>query len=523
MADEPSLPTLPKGQVTFPFGDRSARKRGLSFYGPPSSSTSSDPAMFSSDDDPAVDNYQGQGRRKKRYIGTWYDQQPALSSDSAMGADGETPQASSKHRAPAPPAIIARRQKREFKKLDSGIYMSQDGGLTDTDLEELAPNHVLPIPPRVEPRVRLSDNEMEAQDRIISCFEEGKEVVPLDGLGLESISDQILEPIAQIRPVPTVEKDVSFEHQDPAIKVFLSHNALKTVPMSLFNVEFLTVLTLRSNCLTEIPAAIGKLQNLEELNISQNQIRFLPAELLDLTGPGKKLQKLYTQPNPFWHWILRPGTFDEGSTALEIGMGEFGQADPEIYSAVLTRTPVEFLDGAQQARSTFRLPLGKDSLSDSEVVLETESLSRLEVPRELGMEQRSRGATTRVLNPRGARSLFELALHACVKSGHADEISAWLKDEDLPAGFAEAVDEAAKVELQGGMTCAVCGRQMVLPMTRWVEWHVFRGHSYPHRTGLPFLKHGCSWKCVPPLVEPAPEAVSTGDDSDFEDEDTITA
>lgn len=178
MADhEPTLPRLPPSLRD----DR--RKRGRVVEPPPThSSTSSDPAFFSSDDDPALDNYQSHGRRKRRYVGAWFDQQPA-SSDSALG-DETRPNypPPRRNRGPQQP------QKREFRRqLDSGVWMGTDGCLTDTDdsfeLEPpasrlpLGPSQVLmPVSPA---RKRFSAEEQAAHNAIRFCVEHGTEQVDL--------------------------------------------------------------------------------------------------------------------------------------------------------------------------------------------------------------------------------------------------------------------------------------------------------------------------------------------------------
>lgn len=175
MAEEPTLPRLPHA---LPSGSRPKRARGAASS--PHESTSSDPAFFSSDDDPALDNYQGQGRRKRRYVGAWFDQQPA-SSDS--GVDEET--------RPMRPPPRPSTQKREFKRqLDSGIWMGPDGGLTDTDdsvdFDPAPPRLPLASRPAQTPmaqpspaRPRLSRAEETAQTIILRCIDDGEESVDL--------------------------------------------------------------------------------------------------------------------------------------------------------------------------------------------------------------------------------------------------------------------------------------------------------------------------------------------------------
>ncbi|KAK4685484.1 hypothetical protein P7C73_g4666, partial [Tremellales sp. Uapishka_1] len=78
------------------------------------------------------------------------------------------------------------------------------------------------------------------------------------------------------------------------ISVYAGSNLLTSVPSALFEISYLTVLSLRSNQLTALPAAIGELQHLKELNISNNQITVLPSTILSLS-----LTQFSAHPNPF--------------------------------------------------------------------------------------------------------------------------------------------------------------------------------------------------------------------------------
>jgi hypothetical protein len=182
MADEPTLPTLPDMPPPLPTG---GRKRGRAAAD--HSSTSSDPAFFSSDDDPALDNYESHARRKKRYVGAWFDQQPA-SSDSAIG--DETPV---HYPPPRRNRNTGQAQKREFKRqMDSGVWMDTDCYLTETDdgleLQPSAsrlPKPVLPptaspmapLPPRTA--ISHSLLHYDVQEVIRECVDRGVEEVDL--------------------------------------------------------------------------------------------------------------------------------------------------------------------------------------------------------------------------------------------------------------------------------------------------------------------------------------------------------
>lgn len=151
-----------------------SRKRGRHALDSPASfSTSSDPAVFSSDDDPGLDNYV-HGRRKKRYVGTWFDQKQAVSSDSIDSAFGEE----------TPRPLPKQRQRHYKRQLDSGVWMGQ-GDATDTDdgldLGPLVSKLPLkqPMAPPPARRLSYSTAELAAQARIQHCIDEGKEVVDL--------------------------------------------------------------------------------------------------------------------------------------------------------------------------------------------------------------------------------------------------------------------------------------------------------------------------------------------------------
>lgn len=110
MAEEPSLPRLIWNPDTESISNNRPHKRAR-LSSPPV--FSSDPAVFSSDDDPSADNYT-QGRRKQKYRGPWFRQQ--LASDSQESQEHESP----------------KKGKRTFERqFDSGVWLGSDG--TDVD------------------------------------------------------------------------------------------------------------------------------------------------------------------------------------------------------------------------------------------------------------------------------------------------------------------------------------------------------------------------------------------------------
>lgn len=113
-------------------------------------STSSDPAVFSSDDDPALENV---NRRKKRYVGSWFQAVPN-SSDSALGEDMPPP----------PPPVQPKRNKRTLRrKFDSGVYMSQSGVFDSSDGEA----DLGLLSDQTTPDDKSVDDDLEAQPHTI--------------------------------------------------------------------------------------------------------------------------------------------------------------------------------------------------------------------------------------------------------------------------------------------------------------------------------------------------------------------
>ncbi len=75
----------------------------------------------------------------------------------------------------------------------------------------------------------------------------------------------------------------------------LSGNNVKSVPKEIGNLVNLKVLKLQKNKITEVSPEIGKLINLEKLDLSKNKLSTLPDEIANL----KKLKKLVLKGNNF--------------------------------------------------------------------------------------------------------------------------------------------------------------------------------------------------------------------------------
>ena len=171
MADEPTLPQLPAvswDESSQSINTRTRKRARLEPSAPPMFATSSDPAFFSSDDDPAVENYTST-RRKKRLVGSWYEQQPVPSSDSCFG-DEVLPQ-------PKPNRKFARH-------FDSGVYMAEASDDTRDDDASSLPGVPYPPTARLPQLIRraapkLADAEAIARRIVQLCIDKGDEVVDI--------------------------------------------------------------------------------------------------------------------------------------------------------------------------------------------------------------------------------------------------------------------------------------------------------------------------------------------------------
>jgi hypothetical protein len=165
MADDPTLPSLSQWSMSEPISPSRPKKRvRLSSPIP-----SSDPPIFSSDDDPSLDNYT-HGHTKKQYQGPWFQQQ--------LAAEGYIQVPRSRD--------YSKKSKRVFERqYDSGVFLGSDC----TDMDETIDGfedvgHFTTLPLRQPQMVRAPDRqdpspEDLARIHIDSCIEYGVETIDL--------------------------------------------------------------------------------------------------------------------------------------------------------------------------------------------------------------------------------------------------------------------------------------------------------------------------------------------------------
>jgi hypothetical protein len=295
-----------------------------------------------------------------------------------------------------------------------------------------------------------------------------------------------------------VADGVPFEPRDPQIQLYLGNNGLTTLPGVIFDLQNLTLLSLRANELHDLPPAIGRLQSLETLNVSQNQLRCLPAEILDLLEPKGRLKDLLVQGNPF----LPAATSENLAVApiSESGDQPWRPVDYHFKTIEKLFEDARNRSSEEQASRGSRLGFATRFVTRSPTGYR-DTLGR---PCTVGVSpsraSNAMTAATKVL------SLTELSLRACAQSPYLSQLRALLPD-DSPAALNDLLTEATVLQENGGLTCSVCKRNLIIARTRWMEWYelgiaqnVLSGRIQTfnaHESVIPFLYRGCSWRCVP--------------------------
>ncbi|CAG8971275.1 hypothetical protein HYALB_00001441 [Hymenoscyphus albidus] len=486
--DELPLPKLAWDPSTNSFTNHRSRKRTRSTPPP----FSSDPALFSSDDDPSADNYT-QERRKRKFRGPWYQQVPADEADQ-------------------------KKAKRSFQRQhDSGVFMGSDG----TDLDEPFEHTELKLPllplrrSRLQAQLQSSQRSAEdaAREEIERCLESGDETIELSSRGLTTLSNATIRPLATFTRI----SEHGFSQLKPSLKVFLASNDLTNLPEELCKLESLSFLSLRNNVFRELPPAIGHLHNLKELNIANNRLRYLPFEILELFSTVSHLKDLRLHPNPFLE--LPQDQLDDESSQPESdeqhtsSRSQHGvkhasltsrifapyEWNPEWTATYKSRTDVRYLEsnGTFVKGPDFSSSDDSDSESGSSMLLE--AVDSIPVPPEPRGNYNSR-----------APSLLEVALKTCSQSPQLPNLASFLHEECPEYLFSLMANLEAKKE-SGGSKCTICKRTFFMPRTEWIEWWdiaktVGTASASPSKPGnqrdaveriIPLMRRGCSWLCVP--------------------------
>ncbi|KAK6580527.1 hypothetical protein PZA11_006763 [Diplocarpon coronariae] len=510
MADELLLPRLAWNAATDSFSKGAARKR-IRLSSPP---VSSDPAIFSSDDDPSAENYTTQERRgKRKYRGPWYMQRPAEPEAESQGSIEVGP----------------KKTKRPFERqFDSGVFMGSDGTDVDDGIDVSDAAIPFSLPRRQSREVqnaRQSDPDEAARRQIEVCLEEGNESIDLSFKNLTTLSNAAVRPLATFTRIPATANN--FHKLEPKLKLFLSSNCLTRLPGELFNLERLVFLTLRNNELLEVPPSIGKLKNLHELNLSQNGLRYLPYEILDLLTTDCHLASLHLHPNKFHEAQFPPiNDAEVGEVQYQMGLRNRTRRHPiqnTAAQAYITkplgvhwsqkwrvnfqaRTDIRYLDiTGKLVKGPIFPACEEDSQASSHMIPVVDVEDTPQHPISPGVEISH------------APSLVEVALNACSRNPKLPYFADMLDEEMTPPYMYKILTDALMKKESGGSQCTICKRNFVLPRTEWIEWweiakNVDTEYRLPSTASplrqmendrdilesmVPLIRRGCSWLCVP--------------------------
>ncbi|KAI9805347.1 MAG: hypothetical protein M1833_005800 [Piccolia ochrophora] len=411
------------------------------------------------------------------------------------------------------------------RNLDSGVWMSSDGLTESVDgdtVQEIcaAAEELAAVNGNVEqvdatttvqslPPEDMSERASWAcaEKIILDCLETGNEMVDLTDLGIRSLPSSLVAPLRYLTKHPQLDavppSQEAYSPLVPSVKLFLSRNQLRHVPSAIFNLDNLTVLSLRNNNLLELPWAIGRMLNLIELNVGGNKLRCLPWEILNLLNTGR-LNVLSTHPNPFFEPYLvsaqgkETKEFERGA-ALLASVSEPPQSQRDIIKQQTPSVPsnTEYLAGSMV---TFFNPDGSHHRA-SPIFNASHQQDTVERLRVAPHDYRPIAPSTINTTP----SLIELALQSCTRATRLPDLSEYVP-QDRSSSLFRLTHELDASREYGPRSCAICDRDYVLARTEWVEWRDCLPFGNMEQSlmqlahgkyRVPFLRRGCSWRCVP--------------------------
>lgn len=424
------------------------------------SDTSSDSAFFSSDDlaEASIDRYKSQSRNKQYTKRSWYE--PENHSRSYTYQE-----------------MRARQPK------DSGIYVNSDSNNSSTDDGFTLDGLRAPIPSRlakrrmgafIKPAIPTRNAAVDAvDDEIQKCLEENCEKLDLMGLPLSRLPADIFDSLRCLMKEPRFDPAAFTEEATqpltPELQVFLAGTSLEAVPRSLIQLETLKVLSLRNNCLTEIPSAVGHLSGLVELNLAFNQLKWLPWGLLSLLQEGK-LAKFHSRPNP----LLRPLMPTDSALPYEAATTSHEGQAPRLRKSGCSTVSFFQQCGMLHPAS---LPAPSQSPTDK-VAIALDPMARL-----------------RAQDNNRVPSLLELTMRQCSRFSNLAQIPDLI---EAPDTVLHGLKQAEKCVYEGGAPCSVCGHEYIIARAEWIEFwqQQAAGIRDSQDAFLPFLRRTCSWGCA---------------------------
>ena len=215
---------------------------------------------------------------------------------------------------------------------------------------------------------------------------------------------------------------------------------------------------------------------LHEINLGNNQLKWLPWEFLSLLGfwLSKDLKKCILHPNPF----IRPVPSMWGGDDYH----DFGND----YEGHFASTHVAFLDITGHPERDY----SPSPASKAEHWIESS-----------GNKKSLRPPPHERHKP---PSLMDIAIRACYKHPQLSQLHFFLPG-DCPDYLRELLQSTWRLKKAGSQTCSVCGSEYIIPRTEWIEWwYCITGNDVNTNSSsispddflpLPFLRRGCSWQC----------------------------
>jgi len=211
------------------------------------------------------------------------------------------------------------------RNFDSGIYMHSDA--TDSS-DDFLPEHKSPfalaidfsdnddvdignahkqktdLRPKISkyPAIKMSAIERAFNSQVEEGLGDNQELYDFEGQNLHDgdivrigdLKHAIKNPPVYDNELPT---EGQFRSLEPELCIILNKNKLQQLTPSLFDITYLTSLSLRENQIEELPQEIRGLKNLQALDLSRNKLKHLPFDIIHLLQPHGSLERLTTMGN----------------------------------------------------------------------------------------------------------------------------------------------------------------------------------------------------------------------------------
>ncbi|KAL5383741.1 hypothetical protein PMIN06_008778 [Paraphaeosphaeria minitans] len=512
--------------------------------------SSSPPPLFSENDslDTAdVTNYESPREKRKR-AGTWWQTDPK--------------------------APKRRQYKRNF---DSGVYMMSDDSQVSAPASSVM-SHLgfdgtsdIPSDPPLAPWLpgnqdkgieHTTESSSESTTGSMSIIEEqlfdalqqhldSNATYFSFAFGLQDHEMRHLRQLNQIIHLPPgddveVPAEGQYRSMIPEIHLNLSWNKFRHLSPTLFELQHLTTLTLRNNCIESVPPQIKQLTSLQTLDLCHNSIRELPCELLALcamSGPGR-LTRLELAGNPIYEFndnrlsrmLLYP-SFVSLDTTEDNMYNASGQSQnvPDRRDYMRANTNMDW--SAFEGCHLYTPPPVRGSNSKSKVFNDKLFLVcrtaasyygqtgwLLKNSPVLPTQQKPSSSYAQpsclTHNPCGpcgvpefwfdrpaSSKVLSLATLSLIKAYKTEpdrvrEEIAYCNDGFIPPQVEAVIAKAQENETsmyKPLRSCHCCGKDYIVPRAEWIEGWFFQHQVVPIKVAV------CSWACVPDVIAKRPE------------------